>query len=213
MRVTAVIPVGPGHERYQLEAQASVRRAWAKSRGAWTSLVIEAIDDTRGVLGRSRARNNGIRSRRESDWFLLLDADDLMESDGFGRAREAVESGAGLVFGAVHTDTHGTIPENVWPLDWQGLLRHGAAGTLSMGCFVRGDVARAVPFDERLDAGEDFDFYLRACSRWPWQKVESPLVTIRRMTPSAGGPRGYDVIDWRAACEPHVERYRRAEVA
>lgn len=206
MRLSVVTPVGPGHERAVADAVASVMHAWETARGAFTSMRHEVMLDTDGALGRSAARNKGIAAH-PADWYFLLDADDLMMPMALD-AHESAFMDAALVFGAVCTDTHGVIPENVWPLDWPGLMTHGARGTLSMGCFVRADVAHEVPFDETMDRGEDFDFYLRACSRFPWEKVEPPLVTIRTRIPSATGPRGYDALDWRAACESVIAPWR-----
>jgi len=205
--IAVVTPVGPGHEPYVHEAVTSVQFAWNRNHGEFSSLVHDVIDDTRGELGRSRARNQGIDRNDTADWFFFLDADDLMHPDGFAGCARRGEACA-LVFGAVCTEAHGILRENVHPLDWSGLMRYGAVGTLSMGCFVRADVARLVRFDENRDAGEDFDFYLRACSEYPWVKRSQPLVTIRTGIPSAGGPRGYDALDWRGVCEDVVAPWR-----
>ena len=210
MRLSVVTPVGPGHERTVEDAVQSVMHAWESGRGAFTSLRHEVILDTDGALGRSAARNKGIRSH-PADWYFLLDADDLLMPLAFD-VFEKADMDAALVFGAVCTDTHGIIRENVCPLDWDGLMRFGARGTLSMGCFVRADVAHAVPFAETLDAGEDFDFYLRACSMFPWEKLAEPLVTIRTRVPSATGPRGYESLDWRTACDRVINPWRCREV-
>lgn len=210
MRLTVVTPVGPGHEAVARDCAASVGRAWAHDPGPFTLLRHDLRDDTRGHLGRSRARNLAVAARPDADWFFFLDADDLMEPRAFGRFGEALGAAPDLaaVFGAVCTDRDGVVAENVYPLDWPALLERGAAGTLSMGCFVRGDAARAVPFDESMDAAEDFDFYLRLLHGRQWAKLALPLAVIRRDVPSAGGPRGYATLDWRGACRAVVDRWK-----
>jgi glycosyltransferase involved in cell wall biosynthesis len=199
VKVTAVIPVGPGHKQYAEDAAGSVYRAWANSKGPFEELNVVIIDDTLGKRGRSASRNHGI-SRNPSDWYFLLDADDEMLSDAFQNV--AIESAA--TFGAVCLD--GVIAkENIYPLTREMLFAHGAKGTLSMGCFVRGDVARATPFDETLETGEDFDFYMRLPD---FVKIDRPLVSIGYRKPSAGGPKGYKDIKWREICWSVIDRYR-----
>jgi hypothetical protein len=126
-----------------------------------------------------------------------------------------------LVFGLVDVEEpatfgavclNGTIyRRNRWPVSRDTLFEHGADGTLSMGLFVRGDVARVTPFDESMDLAEDFDFYLRLPS---FVKIQQPLVSIGYDRPSAGGPRGVPPRaqrpDWNAACRQVIERYRNA---
>jgi glycosyltransferase involved in cell wall biosynthesis len=212
MHLTVVMPIGPGHEAASYECFASIRAAHAPPR----TLTVRLIEDREGRLGRSRVRNLGVAYSPEADWFLFIDADDLCHPEAFVRFEKALNEQPDLiaVFGAVCVQREekapAIIPENVYPLDWDGLIEHGAAGTLSMGCFIRADVARATRFDESMDAGEDFDFYLRALEGRPWTKIGEPLVIIRRDVPSATGPRGYQSLDWRAACQKVIDRWKSA---
>lgn len=205
MRVTVITPVGPSHERYVEDCKASVLDAMDYAAPA--SLVHDCIDDTSGELGRSRARNIAA-ARAKSDWLLLLDADDLLHREAFDELHAAVSADPSIVavFGAVNTDRFGIVPENKYPLRWADLLRHGPEGTLSMGCFIRSDVF--VPFNETMDAGEDFDFYLRVLHNRRWVKIRQPLAIIRRDVPSATGPRGYESLDWWGACWKVVNEFK-----
>jgi hypothetical protein len=210
MRICIVTPVGPGHEQVADECARSVRATWQCGCGPFVSYQHYLQDDTRGEMGRSRARNLAVESNPDADWYFFIDADDLCRADAFRLFAAALKSNPDLcaVFGAIETDRHGIIEENHWPLDWDQLLEFGARGTLSMGCFIRGDVARAVKFDESMDQAEDFDFYLRALSGREWVKLKEPLVLIRRKLGNAGGPRGLQSDDWRGACQKVVDRWK-----
>ena len=224
MHVAVITPVGPGHELAAGKCMASVRVAWARSRGPFGTLTHAPVFDSKGSLGRSAARNRGVCVSDRADWYLFLDADDRLEPDAFALVaphvappsfEDSLDSSTApctAVFGAVQTERHGIVRENRHPVTWADLMEHGPVGTLSMGCFVRGDVARATPFNESLDRGEDFDFYLRALHGRPFVKLPEPLVMIGDTVPSAGGPRGYGRIDWRAECQAVIDRWK-AEAA
>lgn len=218
MRVVVVTPVGPGHDKPSLECEASVRTAWHHSHGPFVEIDHVRFDDGQGEFGRSKARNT-IVANYPADWYFFIDADDLCRADAFRRFAIALQVDPGLVavFGAIYLDRLDkrgrlrcmTIPENMYPLTWEHLMRYGPVGTLSMGCFVRADVARATPFDERRDKAEDFDFYLRLLKGRHWTKIAQPLVTIRRTVPSATGPRGYTSLDWRKECQNVVDEFKK----
>ncbi len=208
MKVTVVIPVGPGHERYQEQAVLSVRRAWHHARGPFTELAIARVDDPNGRLGRSRARNQGL-DKHPSDWHFLLDADDEMLPEAFA----LVDLSHAATFGAVFLSNRGVravYKRNVYPVTRATLFERGAHGTLSMGFFLRGDLG--LRFNEKMDIGEDFDFYLRLPS---FIKRVQPLVCIGYDRPSAAGPRGTDSGTsrrWLQACDTAIDRYRPAQV-
>ena len=194
MKLAVITPVGPGHEKPAEQAIASLDKAieYARDKGRllFTRIHHVVIDDTEGLMGRSRARNEGMV---DTDWYFFLDADDRM-------SREALTLNnfdAVATFGAVCLD--GCVYEkNVYPCGWDEIAKHGATGTLNMGFFCRADVARNLRFNESMDKGEDFDFYMRLPS---FVKIESPLVEIGYHTPSAVGPRGYNEIDWIGVCD------------
>lgn len=197
MRCVVVIPVGPGHEVFALDAVASVWMAWGADRGRFTDMSVAVIGDTRGEMGRSAARNLGM-DVSPADWHFLLDADDQMMPGAFG----LVQPDYPATFGAVCLD--GVIARENRPyVDRAALLEHGARGTLCMGFFVQGDLG--LRFDTSLDAGEDFDFYLRLPG---FTKVREPLVNIGNSKPSASGPRGRGGLGWVGACDLIVDRYK-----
>lgn len=207
MKVTVIIPVGPGHEVVAIAAIESVRRAWRAARGPFNTLELAPIADPEGH-GRSAARNEGMREH-PAHWHFLMDADDTMTVTAFNE----VDLNAAATFGAVCLDKRtdslqkrATSRDNRYPLSREDLFHFGAVGTLSMGCFVRGDLG--LRFDETLDVGEDFDFYMRLPS---FTKRKDALVCIGYHLPSAGGPRSSADVDWRRACAEVIARYWHLE--
>ena len=79
MKVDCIIPVGPGHEDLHLQAVESVRIA-SLLKGSFTDINIRIIDDTKGQLGRSKARNIAVEGS-DSDWIFFLDADDRIHPE------------------------------------------------------------------------------------------------------------------------------------
>lgn len=138
------------------------------------------IGDENGELGRGRARNLGI-DETMTEWIFFLDADDVMRPDALTR----IQLDEVATFGHITKDGRPFF-RNVWPCGWREIALCGATGTLAMGFFCRADVANAVRFNEVMDIGEDYDFYLRLPS---FVKVRKPLVDIGYSVPSAGGPR------------------------
>lgn len=196
MKCVVVIPVGPGHEQLAGNATESVVRSWDCERGPFDEIEIFQVPDPAGALGRSRARNIGLE--QPADWHFLLDADDEMLPGAFAE----LDQGAPATFGAIYFRAR-RYHADVYPCTRDTLFQHGARGTLSMGCFVRGDLG--LRFDESLDVGEDFDFYLRLPG---FTKRRDPLVSIGYDHPSAVGPRGYVRADWVGTCNRVIERYR-----
>ena len=168
MKCAVIMPVGPGHAALALDAQDSVRAAFGAAPGRFSALEIIAVDDTEAKLGRSLARNQGVADavKNGADWIFFLDADDIMHGYAFAAATPFLD----------HYDAvWGAIAE-LGPDEESGELRqeqlaeiHGIEqlltcdpyGLLQMGHIVKAGIAAATPFDTALDAGEDFDYYLR----------------------------------------------------
>jgi len=195
LKVIVVIPVGPGHDDVALAAQASVVQTWAQSHGPFGEMQVALAPDHDGLLGRSAARNKGMEEN-PADWHFLLDADDTMCPYAFAMVDLRVDATFGTVYRAGRP-----VKGNRAVVNLRILRLFGARGTLSMGCFVRGDLG--LRFDEELDVGEDFDFYLRLTS---FTKRREPLVNIGT-GPSAGGPRSSERCDWWQECDKVVARY------
>jgi hypothetical protein len=194
MRLVVITPVGPGHSAFAADAIESVHVA-RNNISAFSDVRHIVIDDSKGELGRSRARNLGMID--DADWYFFLDADDRMRPDALDIRNFETQA----IFGAISLASHHKRAKDVYPCGWREISLHGASGTLSMGFFCRADIAKRLRFNEALDAGEDFEFYLRLDD---FAKIDRPLVDIGYSLPSAGGPRGYDEIDWIGLCNTLV---------
>jgi hypothetical protein len=193
MKLVVITPVGPGHEKIVQRAIESVKVARRfVNPGTYERVHHEVVYDTQGEMGRCKARNIGIDAHPDADWYFFLDADDYMRNYALTRCDHTFAA----TFGAVSLCGKVTS-SNLRRCGWAEIAKYGALGTLSMGFFCRGDVARELKFREDMDAGEDFEFYLRLPG---FRKVKDPLVDIGRDTPSAVGPRGYTSLDWIGTC-------------
>jgi FkbM family methyltransferase len=93
--------------------------------------------------------------------------------------------------------------------------------TLLMGHFVRTRVAIDLPFDEAMDAGEDFDYYIRAWQKYRCTKI-AEVLSVNRSDQHSSGPRAATADQWRVAAtarlaaglkENVLERYSTRAIA
>lgn len=207
MKCAVVTPVGPGHELYALDAEESVHAARATGCGPFAEILFIRVDDTRGAMGRSEARNRGVQLAHDAgaEWIFFLDADDILCPRAFEYAAPHLAR-FDAVWGAIYElgddEESGVLrPGQVLAITRiDELLSNDPFITVQIGHFVKTSVALATPFDTRLDAGEDFDYYLRVWSRFNCVKVPQPFFYNRRHT-YAGGPRAATDADWRMAVE------------
>lgn len=201
-RCAVVTPVGPGHRDLYRECEASVRDAWRGNRGPFTHLELIAIDDQEGRLGRSHARNEGVRLARAAGahWIFFLDADDLMLPGAFGEVAHRIEQ-YDAIWGLITSrsmdavEHHLRLPQILNIDRIEQVIVFDPFLTLQMGHFVRVEAALATPFDEQLDAGEDFDYYLRLWRDFRCVKIPASL-SVARQGRRSGGPRGATPEAW-----------------
>ena len=188
-----ITPVGPGHENLYRECLASIEKSFADKKGNFSEIMPIMIDDLDGRLGRSRARNIGIKMAAEqnADWIFFLDADDVMAPSAFEYLSPYLEEYDGI-WGSIWTIEQGETlareqPEQLpFLYSIEDILWGDPFLTLQMGHFVRVPVALSTLFDESLDAGEDFDYYLRVWEKYRCIKIPLPLFYNRRGTHSQG---------------------------
>ena len=202
-----ITPVGPGHEEswYKL-CLPSIEHAINLDPGPFTDIKSMPIFDTAGELGRSRARNMGVAQAQAEnfDWIFFLDADDLL----FGGAFEAVQPYLKDYAGIWGNIVESQFPElgeiklrenQVTPIsDIKTLISVDPFLSLQMGHFVKTEVALANPFDEQMNAGEDFKYYLQVWRANSCIKCEEVFFVNVRGNHSHG-PKSANGQDWRLA--------------
>jgi len=163
----------------------------------------------------SRCRNSGVRAAAEQqvDWIFFLDADDLMAPQAFALASPYLleyDAVWGLIYSFDHNRSRpAERPGQLKTInDVTDLLSVDPFLTLQIGHFVRTRVALTTPFDPSLDAGEDFDYYLRVWAKYRCVKTPYPFFFNRRGLHSTG-PRSADGRQWRMAVEERMIHYAR----
>jgi glycosyltransferase involved in cell wall biosynthesis len=210
-----IIPVGTGHEALYEEALASVHKSFQGYNGIFSEIVPLKIDDPEGKLGRSKARNLGIKRALDlgAEWLFFLDADDLMVPHAFGYVTPYVQD-FDAIWGSIWSIEEGeAIPkerpfQEPFLYNIKEVLSYDPFETLQMGHFVKTAVARETLFDENRNTGEDFDYYLRVWEKHRCIKIPLPLFYNRRGLRSRG-PKSATGVEWRQSVEPLLDEYRR----
>jgi glycosyltransferase involved in cell wall biosynthesis len=170
--------------------------------------VFIPVDDRTGQLGRSKARNLGVELARtnEIEWIFFLDADDLMVEEAFKTLTPYVTRVDALWGLICETDffdlSRITVRNNQVRTiaDFGQILTHDPFLTLQMGHFVRSNVAALYPFDETMNTGEDFKYYLSVWQHHRCLKTDAVLFVNRRGN-HASGPKSANGRDWRLAVD------------
>lgn len=182
--VQVIVPVGPGHEDTAIEA---IKSAYD------LGLDVIVIDDTEGKMGRSKARNTGVELA-EAEWLFFLDSDDRMHK-GCKRAFEYMND-YDAIWGLINRNGQVAIPQ-VRNVTFDDLLFKPPYLCLQIGHFVRTTVAIMYPFDESMDCGEDFDYYLRVWSDPDIRSIKIPHTLFVNHTGNhSTGPRSATGREW-----------------
>lgn len=213
-RCAVVTPVGPGHEKLYKECLASVINSSGANGGKFAEIIPFPIDDPHGKLGRSRARNLGIKKAAEQgiEWIFFIDADDFMAPLAFEYVSPYLDEYDGI-WGAIWPIEKGepTPKERPYQLPFllsiNDVLSCDPFVTLGIGHFVKTSIAVSTPFDEKLDTGEDFDYYLRVWKNQKCIKIPLPFSYYRRGYHSLG-PRSATGRDWREQVEKIFGKYQ-----
>ena len=195
--ISIVIPVGPGHAPYLIDALDSVQ---AQTFVEWEAIVVNdsgspldragspwarVIDA--GGLGAGAARNVGLRAAR-APFVLFLDADDLITPLTLELLlRGHIEGGGRYAYSDWLTlEDEARIDGPAQPratpdYDARRMLHQLFHAVTAL---IPTDWARAVGgFDERLPVFEDWDFYARlAVAGYHGHRVAQPLLIYRAAT-------------------------------
>lgn len=199
-KIVVITPVGPGHCSY--------------AHGIHAPVGVEhiVIDDQRGDLGRSAARNAGMDAApNDTEWFMFLDADDEFAPDFMSTASSAVQQHphADVLLGTVMgvsqngcaTFRHEGLSQDA---DWAKLTEVPANNRyrICISGLFKASKARRHRFLEDMDKGEDIEFVLSMCASGVYRANIGGLTWIRCDRPSADGPRGYRQLNWGAEIAP-----------
>lgn len=173
------------------------------SKGPFSEIVLHPVWDLEGKLGRSHARNLGIKEMVDQgiDWIFFLDADDIMDRDCFKNVADLLgryDAVWGLISEAPanaprsHQLRKNQLESTESLLD---ILNIPPFLTLQMGHFVRAELAQKIGFDVTMDTGEDFKYYLQLWSSYRCAKVPRRFFINCRGNHSTG-PRSATGLQW-----------------
>ena len=213
-RCAIITPIGPGHEAIYQAASNSIRSACERSAGPFREIIPFRIDDPQGQIGRSKARNAAVQQAAQQgiEWVFFLDADDMLVPDVFTNIEPYLEH-YDAIWGQIFSFDNGTDQAHyregqLGVTDrFSDILNNDPYFTLQMGHFVRTEVALANPFNEQMDVGEDFDYYLRVWEKYRCIKLGVPLFANRRGLHSSG-PRSATGRDWTIVVNQLLQQYR-----
>ena len=215
MKCGIVTPIGPGHEGAYQSAVVSIEIAARKSQGPFDAIELFPVYDLKGELGRSKARNLGVERAHAAgcDWIFFLDADDLMFEEAFRSITDLVHA-YDAIWGLICEAPHGRLdavqlrPNQLPPTtSIYDLLKVDPFLSIQMGVFVRTAIALQNPFDEAMDTGEDFKFYLACWTQCRCVKGKFILFVNVRGNHSTG-PRSANGLMWRESVTRQIQETR-----
>ncbi len=215
-KLAIITPVGPGHSEIYEENVASIKRACEQNSGPFEKVIPLRLNDTEGTVGRSYARNFGVQQAIQAgcEWVFFLDADDVLVPGAFAHVEPYLED-YDAIWGQIYSFQHGTQnaesrPGQLGKTDrYEDILNVDPFHSLQMGHFVRTKVAAETPFDETMDTGEDFHYYLRLWQKCRCIKIDQPFFANRRGMHSTG-PRSANGRDWMTAVAEQMSQARQS---
>ena len=214
LKCAVITPIGPGHEdSFRNTCLPSIQQAIEFGAGPFQQIDCIPVADLNGQLGRSRARNIAVNQAYDEnyDWLFFLDADDIIYSEAFESVLNLVDEFDGI-WGSIVEVSHNN-PKSITPRpnqinfinDFNTLIECDPFLTIQMGHFVRTHIAKKFPFDEKLDAGEDFKYYLEVWKDHDCVKFDKPLFFNVRGNHSVG-PRSATGTDWRVSVDDQIRK-------
>jgi glycosyltransferase involved in cell wall biosynthesis len=215
MKCGVITPVGPGHADSYRFCASSIEIAAQNSTGPFEVIELIPVFDLEGKLGRSKARNIGIDLALESqcDWIFFIDADDVMFDEAF-KAITDLAFKYDAIWGKICEAPHGQLanvkirPGQLESTDnIDDILNVDPFLSLQMGMFIKTSIAAEIKFDEKMDTGEDFKFYLACWLKYKCIKANSVLFINLRGNHSTG-PRSANGAMWRTAVTREISLCR-----
>ena len=217
MKCAVITPIGPGHEQtYHTLAKRSIEFAIATSKGDFSEIILIPMPDLEGKFGRSERRNSGVRQAQNlgCEWIFFLDADDYLSAYAFEDVAKHLnhhDAIWGNICSAPASDIKNITSRPDQLLQSESLvdiLRLDPFLTLQMGHFVKTELAIQNPFDEAMDTGEDFKYYLAIWSKYKCIKTLDVFFVNLRGNHSSG-PRSANGSDWRKAVTLEINNFKK----
>ncbi len=206
MKCAVITSVGPGHQQLlENNCRPSVEAAVSHGMGPFSAVQHFVMDDTKGIYGRSKRRNEAVRKAldEEYEWVFFLDADDVLTPNAFDRFGSCIEAEPALdvVWGLIcEFDGKGEPqlrPNQVEYLDSrEAFLATEPFLSIQIGAFMRTKCVAGFGFDEAMDAGEDFKLYYQLWANYCCAK-RPEIFFINRRGFHSTGPRSATGDDWR----------------
>lgn len=193
--ITVVIPVGPGHKQYVMDAIDSVQ---AQSFQSWEVILIDDTDEplawgqptipswVKVIKGDKRgpgaARNKAVAMARGT-FILPLDADDYLQPDAMMSLIQVAKMYGGVVY-SQWWDDFGDNRRVYDPPDYDAnlLLSKGSIHAVT-ALYAKADWLTVGGMDEDLTHWEDWDFQFRLADQGICgTKIAAPLFTYRKNT-------------------------------
>ncbi len=220
MKCAVITPIGPGHaQSYNSLTKKSIEFAINTSKGNFSEIIIIPMYDLEGIHGRSERRNSGVRQAKllECDWIFFLDADDYLSAFAFDDVAKHLNS-YDAVWGNICSAPSNDIknitsrPDQVLQTETvYDILKYDPFLTLQMGHFVKTDLALQNPFDEDMDTGEDFKYYLALWGKYKCVKTLDVFFVNLRGNHSSG-PRSANGADWRRSVTNEISKFKLANL-
>lgn len=198
VKVSVIIPVGPGHQGFLIDCLDSVA---GQTFQDWECIVINDTGEPLDVPhpwakvlntggrhgpardGPARARNLGIEASIGAV-FLPLDADDYLQPDAMALMLEAFDQFGGVVYSQWYDEYADGTSSIYDPPEWDAmlLLSKGAIHAVT-ALYPRVGWELVGGFDEDMRHWEDWDFQIRlALEGICGTKIPAPLFTYRKDT-------------------------------
>ena len=215
MKCGIVTPIGPGHEGAYQSAVISIEIAIRKGQGPFDAVELFPVYDLNGELGRSKARNLGVERAHAAgcDWVFFLDADDLLFDEAFKSVTDLVHT-HDAIWGLICEAPHGRLdavqrrPDQMpATTSIDDLLMFDPCLSIQMGAFVRTALALEIRFDESMDTGEDFKFYLACWTKYKCVK-EKFFLFVKVQGNHSTGSRSTEDVMWRQAVTRQIKEIK-----
>lgn len=192
--VSVIIPVGPGHQGYLVDALDSLE---AQTFRQWEAIVVNDTGEPLAVphpwarvfehgglpqQGPATSRNRGLSVSR-GKLVLFLDADDYLQPHALEAMVQTWHATGGVIYGQWWDDLGDSI-KLYDPPEWDARL------LIAQGCihcvtalYPRADLLRLGGFDQGLSHWEDWDLQIRlAATGVCGVKITTPVFTYRKAT-------------------------------